>query len=571
MEQVGPIIIYSRSKPIRIRSGQAELLLQGTPTLLNNQIGLDNWINRIIKYLDHTDLRIDISLVRELKIISGCFLLIIKKEHTIVLVSDIIRSYPIFYGFHQNRIFITDTLEEFQNDRGHLTIDYDKLEEFIASGTVYGNRTVYKHVYGLQAAEIVIIRDNDICSKRYFEYKPTENPVQTSTMDELIHGLDKVLLSVFSRMINQGPNVHRWVIPLSGGHDSRIIVNYMYRLGVKNVVCFSYGSPNNEQSNISKQVSDALGYEWHFVEYTEQKWYDLFEKGIFDKCIRYAFNGVSNPHLQDLLAVFELKSHGIIIDTDIIIPGHTPIIASERNDTELDIKSREKAIECVYSDYFVKNKRKFDKKIIKSIEDIYSEADQMPENFQAFIFWQERQSKFLANSVRSYELLGLKSQMPFWDRELVDFWLKLPTSAHKNRNILFKSENQMILHERLIQIPFAGEIRHHQKSVFEMKLKQFLPEIIIVGLLRLTHHKMNLNEGANLFNNRMAKTVKELLNPIHDYPYQIQPYFQKLLHRYIYQVDPAFLMRLYTIRKTLLNRNSTDFHLANENGRHSRK
>jgi asparagine synthase (glutamine-hydrolysing) len=64
------------------------------------------------------------------------------------------------------------------------------------------------------------------------------------------------------------------VVPLSGGLDSRIIVAMLKRLGVEDVICFTYGKKGNREAEISRQVAEALGYRWYFVEYTKEKLYD---------------------------------------------------------------------------------------------------------------------------------------------------------------------------------------------------------------------------------------------------------------------------------------------------------
>ncbi|MCD4731704.1 MAG: hypothetical protein K8R74_13950 [Bacteroidales bacterium] len=227
------------------------------------------------------------------------FAILLDTDYEFILAGDIVRSYPLFYGFHNDCIFVTDNLKEYQKENGLLDIDNKKLDEFINTGLVFRNQTVYKDVYGLQAGEVVTIRNMEISSKRYFSFGLSSGPIQKGNLIDLVAGFDEALQFVFSRLIKQNKTVNRWVIPLSGGHDSRLVVNYLYRLGVKNVLCFTYGTPDNEQAQISKQVADAAGYEWHFVEYTEQKWNALHESGEFEDYIRFAFNGVSTPHLQD--------------------------------------------------------------------------------------------------------------------------------------------------------------------------------------------------------------------------------------------------------------------------------
>ena len=52
---------------------------------------------------------------------------------------------------------------------------------------------------------------------------------------------------------------------------------------------------------------------------------------------------------------------------------------------------------------------------------------QNPLQMQSNIFnGYERQAKFIVNSVRVYEFFGYAWRIPLWDRELIDFFLKVP-------------------------------------------------------------------------------------------------------------------------------------------------
>src|SRR5690606_19684702 len=120
------------------------------------------------------------------------------------------------------------------------------------------------------------------------QFIPRLNPQQYPPTN-FVRDFDRQMRRIIENMIQSAPAVNNWIIPLSGGHDSRMLVNYLYKAQIKNVICFSYGSANNLQSRISKKVAEAVEYDWHFVEYTEEKWGELHNKGIFDAYIDYAF------------------------------------------------------------------------------------------------------------------------------------------------------------------------------------------------------------------------------------------------------------------------------------------
>ena len=51
--------------------------------------------------------------------------------------------------------------------------------------------------------------------------------------------------------------------------------------------------------------------------------------------------------------------------------------------------------------------------------------------------WQERQAKRVANGQRNYDFLGLRWELPLWEREQYDFWEAMPL-AHKRGRRLFR-------------------------------------------------------------------------------------------------------------------------------------
>jgi asparagine synthase (glutamine-hydrolysing) len=50
----------------------------------------------------------------------------------------------------------------------------------------------------------------------------------------------------------------------------------------------------------------------------------------------------------------------------------------------------------------------------------------------------ERQAKFIINSVRAYEFFGYEWRMPFWDTELINFFLKVPMKYRINQDLYKK-------------------------------------------------------------------------------------------------------------------------------------
>ena len=369
----------------------------------------ENLLNLFLSQFNTLDVN---SLKSFLHLLNGNFSFIIKYESTIVLGVDRVRSFPIIYFQFDNTLFLSDDIEAFRQNHSNieLKISDNVVEQYLSSHFIIGYHTIYKDVFSVQAGEVVEILPENVIRHQYFQWTPNMDkeryrdiPVESSIFDNILSG-------VIKRMINSAPFVRNWIIPLSGGHDSRLIINYLYKANVKNVIAYSYGIKNNTQSLISEKVAKALGYSWYFIEYSPEIVFEI------QKCMeiytyrKYAFNGTSTPHLQDFIAVFMLKRRGIVQSGDIFVPGHTlDFITGGHLKSGMEVcNSLEMAlpfIERHFTAFGYANRSAELKKNVLSIIDTYKmNLNQIPECFN----WKERQPKFIINSVRVYEYFGFE-------------------------------------------------------------------------------------------------------------------------------------------------------------------
>ena len=507
----------------------------------------DNYLCKLIESNDHDILG---PLKNDfLKNANGKFSLIIEIGNTLFLAADIVRSQPVFIIKEKNSFLITDSLKYYYTKYSY---DIDYVESFIACNLEPGERTVFNDIIALQAGEIALIDNGTIKAERYFKFVPTEKPRTFNVVKEFADEYDKIMLKVFSDMLSVN-KANNWIVPLSGGHDSRLTVNYLYRLGVKNVICFSYGNPGNEQSVISKKVADALGYRWYFVEYTEEKWFELQQKGLFDDYIRHSFNGVSAPHFQDFLAIYELIEKNIIGENDVVLKSHGDFVAGNHlTENDILIKTKDEAVKRVVKQHTrIIDDGSFPYDMINSV---YDDSNVGPQLFPEYFNWQERQAKLMINSIRVYDFFNIKSALPYWDNRNVNFWLDVSSKHRVARNLFLQSE-QYLLTKEISDIEYAGQNKKSSRPSLARLLIRLLPSQIIVILLKLTGRKVYLNEGLNKIYSLKANSVKELLEPLDDFPHQIRSYFNDILNRYPYQVNENFISVLYTIRRIVFDKN----------------
>jgi len=478
---------------------------------------------------------------------SGNFSFIVKTSDALFASVDICRTYPIFYsgatieGFD---LFDGLSIEKIRSSK----LDEHSILEFYELGFITGKNTICKDIYQLQAGESLFV-DSDSCrTESYFEYIPSKNPPPFTNTKEWTSRFDSLLKDVFEKFLDAFPKDTQWVVPLSGGHDSRLMINYLHKTGVKNVVCFTYGNPGNKQSEISKKIAGTVGFDWHFVEYTEEKWQILHQQGIIDEYVNYAFNGVSNPHFQDFLAVYELKQINALTDKAVFLPGHSAI--TEKGFPPYDTNLNK-------NDVINNHISKFDagqySKINGAIKKFYHSFNEDPNYLYAYFNWREKQSKYTINSIRVYEYFGFKSALPFWTTDVAKSWLQLPYDDLIDRNILYSAEKYGLLEPILYEIPFMGsEMKKKKNQInFKQKLRNILPHKFINILLKKSNWKSSHAEALNLIFAQKGKDIGEILEPIDKFPKEIKSDISKISDRRPHQISIFKISKLYTLKKLL--------------------
>jgi len=484
-------------------------------SVFDNQRLADIIFNEINSGSDNLD-----NLVKDL---NGNFTLILTNPEQTLIATDRMRTYPVVYFLNDDKnLVITDSLEKYCKEN-HVSFEFDEdaLEQYFCSDYVAGPFTIFKNVYSVQSGEIIKIKlaDNSISRIQYFNWTPKMTDDENErdlTYEARIQ--DEIFSSVFARMIKSAPGVNNWVIPLSGGYDSRVIVNYLYKKGIKNVICYTYGIKDNIQSLISKRVSEALGYKWFFIDYPE--WKDrLYESNLIESYLEYAFNGTSVAHLQDFPAVYALKEMGILQPTDVFVPGHAlEVIAGNHLDSDMlscpTIQSAIPILKRHFSGFGYYSKSRTN--VIKQIKKIITEYNTLPAQICECFDWKERQTKFIANSVRCYEFFGFGWRIPEWDLELFNYWEEIGFN-YRFKRIMFKEifKNYLLV-DQLKQIPFANDILENNRVPLKTKLINQIPLSIkrILKGLGMGQSSFIPGEGYHLIYNNLDETLSEYVESL---------------------------------------------------------
>ncbi|MGV8076904.1 MAG: asparagine synthase family protein [Methanosarcina sp.] len=401
--------------------------------------------------------------IRDLfKELNGEFAIVAETRNWIFCAVDKLRSTPLFYTTAKGNFIVSDDAY-FLKDKTNPHLNEKNAAEFMVAGYVTGNETLFDGIKQIRNAEFLTYqkKENLLKTVGYFKYLH-ENYYELPE-SKLLETMDQAFLNAFSRLIEstikQGKKL---VVPLSGGLDSRIIVAMLKRLGVDDVICISYGRKGNRESIISKKVAKALGYDWIFVEYTARKWQECYHSKEADSFRKLAGNLSSLPHMQDYLAVQELKSQGKIPENSVFVPGHTGDMLAGSHiphyylDTSINYNSETFLVDSLKRHYNLWNwpsgyelENTFKEKLNNSISGLEIKDNETCASAIEFFDFNDRQAKFIVNSVRVYEFFGYEWRIPFWDTELINFFLMVPIEHRINQELYRKYARDLLFSDSL--------------------------------------------------------------------------------------------------------------------------
>ena len=192
-----------------------------------------------------------------------------------------------------------------------------------------------------------------------------------------------------------------------------------------------------------------MGVEWYFIRYDKSKWQKISKSKIFKDYFSFSGNYTSTPHIQDFLAVFELKENKIIPSEAIIVPGHTGdfisgghipnlLLEQEINHDSLYnmiIKTHYIHTNQINIDKYEYYNSKIKLKILDQISQYnINSIDDLASIFE-FWEWKERQSKYIINSCRVYEFFEYEWRIPFWNLAIMQFWSRIPLNLRFGKKL----------------------------------------------------------------------------------------------------------------------------------------
>ena len=392
--------------------------------------------------------------------LSGIYNIIIVLQDGVFACVDQTRSMPLFYRKQGVMLELYDSLDD--SVIQDFSIDEDMLRVYKCGLNTLGDKTVFQAVYQIQARHCLIANEDSVLQKEYLSFSYPEKQIQD--VDVAAEATHQFFLTTFRRLIRV-LNGRTAVIPLSGGHDSRLIAFYLKHLGYSNIVAYTYGIPNNPEVLCSKQVAKALDIPWHFVPHKPANMRRLFHEE-YAKFAIMAGNGVSVPCLQEWYAVYRLKKQGIITEDSVIVPGYGAIhLLAKNNKSEVTYADLVKNILTEHFESIEIQTPEQKEFLISCIEKELSnycsqaqtytdtQAQQIMECFNR----NTRQSLFISNAVRVYDYFSCQWAVPFFEWENFCHWSQIDNELRRGKKAL-NAMQETVFPAALNAVPFAPSI-----------------------------------------------------------------------------------------------------------------
>jgi asparagine synthase (glutamine-hydrolysing) len=382
---------------------------------------------------------------------NGCFAAVTARHGLLLAAVDRVRSTPVFFAGDGGARLVSDRAEAIRSALGEDRVDPDAASEFFLTGYVTGAQTLFRAIRQMPAGSMLTWRWGEGAAPSldsYYAFRHRD--FFTGSTSSLIARLEGVHERVFRRLL-EGTAGRPLVIPLSGGYDSRLIGVCLRDLGARDVLCYTYGVPGNWEARISQELAAYLGFRWEFVPYSADRWRTWSSTTEFRTYVERSGNLASTPHVQDWPAVFELGRTGKAQPGAVFAPGHSgDFLAGSHVPKEFALKAHVRRRELLdallrshYSlwDWPAQGRDELRAKFEAKIESIAGPIADGSSELAADIFerWdlQERQAKFICNSVRVYEDRGFDWRLPLFDSELMDFWSRVPVDLRIGRKLYF--------------------------------------------------------------------------------------------------------------------------------------
>ena len=369
---------------------------------------------------------------------------ILVTPQTIFAATDQVRSIPVYYYYENSLFHISNSARTLRSITDTREVHLESLEEYLLSGYVHQDRTLYKSLMTVSAGQLLEFdrQHSKLSINQYFAYLPS-NP-KCSAIDSAIHDFGTTLDEIFSELVTSINDRPVWV-PLSGGLDSRLVLCKLIEHGCKHVTAFTYGNKFSHEMKMARHISELLCVHWLGLPSTPGNLTTLYRSSIRNEYADYSDGLHMTPVLLDFEGLYKIKKRSLVDSDTIIINGysgdflfggHIPeTLAFSPSLNNITKHLVDKNCSHISTPNIKGPKARVFENILTQLSDLNCDTSAATLSCSLYEHWdwKERQSKAVVNGQRLYEFFNLGWRLPFWDKRLLSFWSSVPVHLKINQ------------------------------------------------------------------------------------------------------------------------------------------
>jgi len=394
------------------------------------------------------------DILNWIKGLSGHFSIVIETNEWTIAAVDKICSIPLFF-INNGDILISNYAPSLKTK---CKLDNNDLDEWAGleiamSGYTIGSKTLYSSIDRLEGGEYLLLHKGSLFKDFHYTYSPwkTKNRSESQLKKEFTD----VCINMLTDLKNDS-NGRQIVIPLSAGNDSRLIASGLNKLGVKNVICFSYGRKGNFETPISKEIAKKLGYKWLYIPVNIKGKYNFFKSDVYQRYVAEFESYGSVPNIQEIYEISLLKQNPLVDDNAIIVNGNSgDFISGGHVNTISNTKCASENtsrlnwslfLDKHYSSWRDLRTQENDSNIVSELNKALTSRSIECVDFEKYHYaimetseCIGRQSRYVTGQQRTYEFFGYEWRLPLWSDEMVKFWESVPHEYKVDQKLYIKT------------------------------------------------------------------------------------------------------------------------------------
>jgi len=381
----------------------------------------------------------------------GSFSVAIVTEDRIFFANDRMASSPWYFSHRGDEFIFSNRVDSLLQEVHEHQICWKSVAEYLLSGYVHHERTLYKDIYCLGVGAFVLVEKTRGTWKRveYFRYKP--KPLSPEKRPAtLSKELDDHINSAIQTTIEFAAG-RPIIVPLSGGLDSRLILAKLKQHKYKELFSFTYGLSGNHESLLAKWVAEQLGVPWIFIRSKTRGLKELYKSSSRVDYANFSDGRQIVPSYSEFEAFLSIAqqntfpSESVVVNGqsgDFLFGGHIPppwLIKCSPSTVTNYILSRH----CSHWNlpYLEKRQKEIGSQLMQDLaKQINTDDPSAATKTDLISFYEgweyrERQPKVPVSNQRLYEYFRFAWNLPLWDARLIDFWSAVPFEQKVNQTL----------------------------------------------------------------------------------------------------------------------------------------